>query len=414
MEPPAALLRYQRVHRQHAGGVLQQQTRLALTGFLSTSVTYGPARMGFGLFLPQFRESFALSSETAGLIASGAFFAFVLTVVLAGAMTARTGPRAPVVLAAMLAVAGMALVAGAQSTGMLAAGVVLAGSSAGLSWSPFNNASNRLVPAPARPGVLSTVSTGTTVGVALAGALALAAAFTGVGWRAVWALFAGVGVAAGLVAASALRPLAGGDGFGAQGRDIRALLSRDMLPLCLAAGAFGMTAAIYISFAADWVVRSGKMAVLPPDAVGPVLFMAYGLFGLTGLFTGALERRLGLVLLLRVIFLCAAVSLALVALVPGILAAVIVSAGLQGICVMTISAVLSFWSARLFPAMPAWSFTAALLAVATGSVVGPAAAGIVMTRVGTPESFLAAAALALISAAVLRSRRIRTAPADPA
>ena len=35
------------------------------SGFLATAVAFGPARMGFGLFLPNFREEFALTHVSA-------------------------------------------------------------------------------------------------------------------------------------------------------------------------------------------------------------------------------------------------------------------------------------------------------------------------------------------------------------
>jgi hypothetical protein len=34
---------------------------LSAAGFAATAISYGPARMGFGLFVPQLREAFGLS-----------------------------------------------------------------------------------------------------------------------------------------------------------------------------------------------------------------------------------------------------------------------------------------------------------------------------------------------------------------
>lgn len=42
--------------------------KLSVAGFAPTAITYGPARMGFGLFLSELRAEFALSAGTAGLI----------------------------------------------------------------------------------------------------------------------------------------------------------------------------------------------------------------------------------------------------------------------------------------------------------------------------------------------------------
>ena len=98
------------------------------------------------------------------------------------------------------------------------------------------------------------------------------------------------------------------------------------------------------------------------------------------------------------------------------MAGLVASAGLQGVHVMMTSAVLAFWSERLFPRFPALGFTAVLLATAAGSVVGPALAGVLSDAAGADAMFLVAAALPALTAALLRGRhaRERAAGAGPA
>ncbi|MDX1540725.1 MAG: hypothetical protein R3349_04920, partial [Geminicoccaceae bacterium] len=182
---------------------------------------------------------------------------------------------------------------------------------------------------------------------------------------------------------------------------LRSLARKRALPLFAVALSFGLTSTIYLSFAADQVARAGGLENLPGDASGPVLFVAFGVAGAIGLMTGDLEQRLGLGALLRTIFVCSATSLALLSVAPGSWSAVLISAGLQGICVMTISAVFSFWSLRLFPHLPSISFTAVLLVFAAGNIAGPALAGLVAGRFDLGAAFAAAAALSLLTALAL-------------
>src|SRR6056297_2596903 len=165
-------------------------TRLTAAGFVATAVSFGPARMGFGLFLPAFREEFALSTSTAGLIASGGFLAFLLALLASAWLGRSHGQRVPVISGALAASAGFVAVAAAEGPGLLALGIALAGTSAGLCWAPFNDAAERVVPEHARATALSVVSTGTTFGVAAAAGLALAVTLGVLDWRGAWAGFA--------------------------------------------------------------------------------------------------------------------------------------------------------------------------------------------------------------------------------
>ena len=57
---------------------LNPATRLTIAGFLATAIGFGPARVGLGLFMPQFADEFSLSLADGGHIASIAFAAFLI------------------------------------------------------------------------------------------------------------------------------------------------------------------------------------------------------------------------------------------------------------------------------------------------------------------------------------------------
>ncbi|MEE4120690.1 MAG: MFS transporter [Paracoccaceae bacterium] len=369
--------------------------RLAAAGFLATAISFGPARMGFGLFLPEFRESFALTTTAAGLVASGGFLAFLLALPVAAALDARHGPRVPVLAGAAAAVAGFALVAAAPGSALLATGVAVAGASAGLCWTPFNDAAERTVPQDVRPGTLSAISTGTTLGVAGAGALALAVGLGALPWRVTWGLFAAAGLVAAAVAAHAVP---GGHRPAPRGDDAPAFLRRETAPLYGASLVFGASNAVYLSFAADRIAQAGGLPG-PLSASAPAaIFLGYGLFGLVGLATGRMEARLGLRPLLAGIFAAFATSLALIGLWPGSWPGVIASAGLHGAAVMTVSATLSIWTLRLFPGRGSQGFTAALIVVAAGSAAAPVLAGPALGALGPRAAFLGFALPATLAA----------------
>ncbi|MDN2566288.1 MFS transporter, partial [Aquibium sp. A9E412] len=147
--------------------------KLSAAGFAATAITFGPARMGFGLFLPELRSTFSFSAGTAGLISGLGFSGFVLGLVAAAVLTARHGARVPVTAGLIAAALGLGIASMAASLPVLVVGVFLAMASAGMAWTPFNHAVHLQVADARRPGALSIVSTGTSLGVAAAGATAL-------------------------------------------------------------------------------------------------------------------------------------------------------------------------------------------------------------------------------------------------
>jgi predicted MFS family arabinose efflux permease len=251
------------------------------------------------------------------------------------------------------------------------------------------------------------ISTGTTFGVVVAAGLAFAVTEGLLGWRVAWIGFALGGVAlAGLALAglpssrrgrhpardaieqvvlTALPAVPDPEPAGAR------LTRRATLPLYATALCYGIANAVFLSFAADRVVAAGGLPGLPDEAASTVIFLAYGICGVVGLATGWIEARTGLAPLLCAIFAAAALSLVLIAVAPVSWIAVVAAAGLHGVAVMMVSAVFSFWSLRLFPGYGTLGFTATLLSVAVGSVVGPAVAGFLAVSLGPEVMFLAAA-----------------------
>jgi MFS family permease len=153
--------------------------RVGLAGFAATAVAYGPARTGYGLFVPDFREEFGISTWAAGAIGSGLQGGFLLALVATALLVGRLGPRLVIAAGGVSAITGMLLVALSPNPVTLAAGVLVAGMSAGFCWSPYNDLAGQTVRAESRARVLSAVSTGTTLGIAVAGLVALVAVVGG-------------------------------------------------------------------------------------------------------------------------------------------------------------------------------------------------------------------------------------------
>ncbi|MDT0684153.1 YbfB/YjiJ family MFS transporter [Roseicyclus sp. F158] len=383
---------------------------LSAAGFAATAISYGPGRMGFGLFVPEFRSAFSMSTSAVGIVSSLGFFGFFVGLLIAQAMLNRLRPEFPVLAGLCAALVGLVIVAAAPNVIVLACGVAIAASSAGFAWTPFNDAVHRKINDIDRPTALSEISTGTSVGIMGAGGAALLMVLMGVPWRLCWAGFALLAAIALVANWAVLNPVERDTRSGPK-EGWRAVLQPSAMPLFAVANVFGVTSAIYIAFAGDHVQEAGGVPGLPAPAAPALLFILYGFFGLAGFLTNRARQAVGLTWLLRVLLFMTALSLALTAFVPANWAGLVGSAGLQGMHVMMTSAVIAFWSEKLFPELPALGFTAALLGTAVGSVVGPAVAGLVSSMAGAEVMFYGAAALAFATGLLLPASWIKESPA---
>ena len=365
--------------------------RLALAGFLAIAVAFGPARNGYGLFLPDIRREFGFSIELSGFVASASYAGYLLALTAVGLLATRVGPRPLVMIGGLSAGLGMALVALAPNAVVLAIGVILAATNAGWSWAPYNDAADRMVPARLRGRVLSIISTGTTFGILAAGLVALTA---GGSWRLGWLAFAAAAVVAAAYNAWLLPsgPRASGGGGSTHWPGWSWFVCAESTSLYVAAFSFGAVSAVYWAFAVDLIANAGDL----PAAAGPLLYVAIGVAGFAGLFTGDAAVRFGLRRVLVTILASLGAATFLLGAAPAWWPAVGISAVLYGASVMCMSALLAVWSSVVFSEQPATGFSAALLLFAVGNIVGPAAAGAFAGRFGLDTAFFLSAALALV------------------
>ncbi|MGH3359203.1 MAG: MFS transporter, partial [Nocardioidaceae bacterium] len=110
------------------------ERHLTVGGLLAIGVSFGFARYGYGLFLPDIRREFDLSVGVVGIIGSATYVGYLLALLIVGAYAQRLGPRLLVGIGGASAALGMALVAVAPNLPLLTAGLMLAGTSPAWAW----------------------------------------------------------------------------------------------------------------------------------------------------------------------------------------------------------------------------------------------------------------------------------------
>lgn len=367
-------------------------------GVLIIAVTYGLARYGYGLFVPQFREAFGLNAGAIGLLATGAYATYLAATALIAWAAPRLGLRRPVVVAGALAAAGMGLIAIARDPLTLIAGVLVAGASSGIAYPPFSQAVKRLLPESQQSTAVAVINSGTSYGVLVSGPLALVA---GGQWRLAWALFALLAVAA-TVWSVVVLPRDGHARLADQPAPgiSTSLVSRRSIDLFGAALTIGFGTSVYWTFAVDLVARAGTL----PSAAGRILVVLIGVAGIVGGLAGAAVRWFGM----RTTFyattaaLCGA--LLLLAADAGTWAPLAVSGVMFGAAYFAVTACLGMWSLRLFPDRPAAGFGATYFLISVGQLIGPFPAGLLAEAASLEVAFYVGAALTFATLVFVRPR----------
>jgi predicted MFS family arabinose efflux permease len=383
-----------------------QSFRVGGAGLLALVATYGIGRQAYGLFVPTFRQEFALSLDVLGFYASAAQAGYLVATVVTGVATARYGPRVPVVSGCLLLTVGAALTASAPGPVLLAVGITAAGTSAGGAWAPFSDAVDHQVPPSGSRRALALVNAGSPVGLVLASGLVLVA---GDRWRAVWWGFAVVGLVAAAAAWRVLAPNTVDPVLERARPRLGWFLSPRSVRLFVVTLGVSITSGAYFAYAPDTAQDAGL-----PGWIGPAMWAALGIAGAAvGVFGGGIANRYGLRGPLAVMLVLVGGSTLVLLVAPGSVVATLGSAALFGVGFTTGFALVVMWSQQVFHDRPTTGFTLAIVFIAAGFIIGPSLFGMLATYIDRPTALLASATPSLLVALVPPSRDDRLGAHDP-
>jgi predicted MFS family arabinose efflux permease len=358
---------------------------LAIAGSASVATAFGMARYGYGLLLPDIKRTLALGETELGAIGTLAYLTYIAAALLVDPAVRHLGARRTVVVGGALGVAGTATIAVSANAVSLAAGVGVAGASAGLVYPPFAEALRGL-PEATRSRALAAINCGTGWGVSVAAPIAIVAASS---WRLAYLGFAACVLLSTVYAARVL-PAA----TGAHPPPPRRLSVRDLRPGAwrVIAGALliGLGSGAFWTFA----VQDVRAAGLDVTAASALLGLA-GIGSVVGIGAADLVDRLGL---LRTFVACAlleATSTALLAIFASSLGIVLASAFAFGVSynIAVAASVLSL--TRLHSEHPASAVAVIAGANATGLLFSPVAGAALSTQVGLTTMLVCGAGVLL-------------------
>lgn len=385
---------------------LTPRATVALTaaGASLIAACYGLARFAYGLFLPAFREAFALDAATAGLIASASYTAYCVGILAATALTPRVGARPVAVTAGALATAGCAMIAATPSALVLGVGVAVAGSSTGVASPPLARAVSEHVTAARQDRVQTLVNAGTGVGVMVSGPVAL---LTQEQWRTGWWIFTAL---AALVTLWIWRTVPAGRQGAARAKAESA--QADGRPPLFPPGAWALVTASAVmgaSSAAGWTF--GQDFLQTAGGHGPGLataaWIVLGACGLAGAAAGDLVGRMSLPTAWTGLMAVFAAATAAWALWPQDPVVAVAASGAFGAIYIALTGVLLLWGTRLYPGRASTGVGLAFLAIAAGQAAASPALGALAGAADMRLAFLIAAG-AGVAGAMLRPSRAHT------
>lgn len=359
----------------------------SILGLLALAIGYGWARYGYGLLLPNFRETFHLSLSMLGNISSLSYAAYLTGAIIVMVFVSKWGSRVLILMGIFAGSIGMILAALSNNILLFGCGSVVAGMCPGLCWSSFSDSVNDHVKPRLQKRSLAIISTGSSVGLVM---ITIAYILAQGNWRIIW----GIGGIIGLIVLAWSWKAIPSDSSSKPKNKQSEKLERSWLwkkasvPLFIACILFGVTQATYWTYAADYVQQTFTF-----DYAHVIYYMITGIGGLAGLWAGDLINRFGfkLTLLTTVIFYVISIF---VLFISQSWLVVCLSGFFYGITFMLYAAYLPIWSSIVFPQAPAKGFSASLIILTTGTIIGPALFGWIGSIMGYKWIFGIAALLA--------------------
>jgi len=364
---------------------------------------YGLARFAYGLFTPEFEREFTISSTLSGVIGAGSYVGYCVAIVASLMLTPRWGPRRVAVLSGVVATVGMSVVAVAPSAQVLAAGILIAGSSTGIASPPMAAAVGAWVRESSRDRAQTLVNAGTGLGVVISGPVALVLLDQ---WRWAWAVFAILAAVVTLwvyvtvPAGSSTSPQQDivscvGERDGGWDRSLaRRRFASGTLRLVIASFLMGLSSIAVWTFGRDLITGQGDATTL----VLAITWTVLGASGVLGAIGGDLVHGVGLSASWVALMLTMGAATALLAVAPSTTLVVLAAAALFGASYIGLTGLVLLWSTHVYPDHTSFGVGLSFFAIAAGQAVGAPMVGRLTGSIAVTSVFYAWALLAILGA----------------
>lgn len=355
--------------------------RIVLPGLAMIAVTYGLARFGYGLMLPEISSALDMSPTISGVIGSSSYLAYCIAITLSTLFIPKLGPRPSIMAAGISAFVGMLLMAISTNEIMLAVGVLVAGASTGFGSPAYGEVVAETVQKPFQDKANTWINAGTGFGVMISGPIVLILSGH---WQMVYILFTFIALAVLIWNFINIPGIQKREGPKQKVFSFKKADMKKSIYLVIASLVMGVATAIYWTFSKDYITNESDLSQLTTS----IFWIMIGVSGVAGGIAGNLIEKLGIVKAYRLTVIIAFLSIVILPTFHLEIALIYISALFFGSSYVFLTGVLLVWGVKLYPRQSSIGIGLPFLTLALGQIIGSAIAGSLIQSIDYKTAFI--------------------------
>ncbi|GGP08416.1 MFS transporter [Oceanobacillus neutriphilus] len=364
--------------------------KLIAVGLPMIAVTYGLSRFSYGLMLPYINGTLHMDPSVSGFISSLSYIAYCLAIIFAMIGSNKISPRSILIIAGLSSIIGLSIIAISTNAAVLGLGIFLAGLSTGFSSPPYADIVSTEVEIKLQNQTNSWINSGTSIGTAFTGAIAI---FMVDSWRETYLIFALIAVLVLIVNYKALPKHNIAKKKIAVGFTKKEWLRS--VQLILASLFIGISCSAYWTFSRDFMINLENV----PPYLGEWFWVMIGVAGLLGGTAGVFINHFGLVSAYRISIFILSTSSLILGTFPDNNILGFLSPILFGSSYIFMTGVLIVWGISVFKVNPSFGLGVPFLLLALGQAAGAIFSGQIAGLSGYDTLFVSASIIGYLTLA---------------
>ncbi|SEU01912.1 Predicted arabinose efflux permease, MFS family [Salinibacillus kushneri] len=362
--------------------------KLIVVGMPMIAVTYGLSRFSYGLMLPYINETINMDQSTSGLISSLSYIAYCIAILFAMVCSNKVTPRSMLMVAGLSSIIGLGIISISSNPVVLGLGIFLAGLSTGLSSPPYADIVSANVETRLQNQTNSWINSGTSIGTAFTGAIAIIMADS---WRETYLIFMVIAIFVLLINYKVLP----------KHRTLEKKVTvnhskkewKNSIPLIIASIFIGISCSAYWTFSRNFMLNLNSV----PTYLGEWFWVIIGVAGLLGGTAGVFINKFGLTSAYRISVLALSTSSLILGIYHSNNIMGFLSPVLFGSSYIFMTGVLIVWGISVFKTNPSFGLGIPFLVLALGQAMGSIFSGVIADILGYQSLFVGASIIGYVT-----------------